>query len=170
MEPALPAQWVEVQALRRTFLEIPSSFLSRPVLLVRPSAALSATAQRTPEPFVLVLSHQGKEIARDPQYKGQTVWVGCDEDVALPESILDRWRLELAVAQSPDIVMIRWKNPRAVAPHLILKPGEEVGVQLLRSSDQGEITSSRAQVMALAGSRDFPQEVILDVPHPTVVP
>ena len=161
---SLPAQTVKVQAWHKTLLAVPTSFLRRPVLLVRPSPVLSASLENAPGQLIVLRNRAPELIAKEDPYKGEAIWLGCDSDVALPAHLLDRWRLEMAAGSIPEVAMFRWLHPISPAQEIELNPGEEVRISL-RRSDGGEVASAVARIRPVNRPQDFPQEVKLDVPH-----
>lgn len=161
----LPHLVAPVRALRRLDLSVPSSFFDRPVLLVRATAALSATLERETEPYSLSVTLNGVPgPVRLQPYRGRTVWIGADDDTELPEAAIRRWRLELVVAGASEAVLTRWEEPQSVEPPALPRTGDQVQVRVLHA-DGSELVASDVRVEAPGRSGDFFQEVKLDVPH-----
>jgi len=111
--------------------------------------------------FALAVRVDGTEVGRLPEYRGETVWVGCDADVSLPSRLHERWRLELASGGAPEVVLGGWLTPLAVDERGGLRAGQHVTAQILHPD--GSIYVTRAvQVAVPRSAADFPQEVTLD--------
>lgn len=159
----LPAETFQVAPLRRRIVASPSSFTARPVLLIRPHWRVSSNA--TTFPLELVVRRGGEEIARIKrgQYQGEAVWVGCDGDVLVPGSVMDRWRLEMLRAQVPEEVLTRWTAPLAVAEGTTLRAGDRIRAELLRE-DGGAYVSGEVTVQPIFPGRTFVQVLPLNLP------
>ncbi len=163
----LPALTVRVQPLRKQSVVVPDSFLLQPVLLVRTAASISATAHNNPGFYSLRVerrhpeTEQTEELFEIESYRGETVWVGCDEDVAIPQRVLDRWKLELPREKAIPEAITRWRSPWAPARPIRLQPNDVVSVTLLRGDKPETLTS--IEVEMITRLLDFPQEVLLDV-------
>jgi len=161
----LPAKWVQVCALRRRVVASPDSFYRRPVVLVRPSAGLSATLENPREQWRLAIKHQGTDLAQVESYRGEPLWIGCDEDVELPELLLNRWRLELASSSTKEQAMVRWMAPRSPLPELELRAKDSIRVVLYSGTEPQPVAEAEAVVRPVSRIQDFPQEVRIDVRH-----
>jgi hypothetical protein len=162
----LPHLVAPIRALRRLDLSVPSSFLDRPVLLVRPTANLSATLAMAEEPYSLSVALNGVPgPARLHPYRGGTVWVGADDDIDLPETARKRWRLELIGAGASEAALTRWEAPQFVEPPALPRPDDRVQVRVLNPDGSELVATDVVRVEASGRSGDFFQEVKLDVPH-----
>jgi hypothetical protein len=147
---------VSISPHDRRELRIPASFIRR-VILLKPTPKL--IAHRTDGFRVLVTLNSGarKEIPFD----GSPIWIGADEDVFVPHTMLERWRDSLSEDVRSD-VMSYWQHPRALtAVGFDLTAGERVCVEFLR---KGGTRYSRKDitVRALEPNQDFPQEEEID--------
>lgn len=161
----LPHLVAPIRALRRLDLSVPSSFLGRPVLLVRPVVNLSATLANAEEPYSLSVALNGVPGPAPLQpYRGGTVWIGADDDTDLPDTAAKRWRLELIGTGASEAALTRWEAPQSVEPPALPRPGDLVQVRVL-NPDGSELVATRVRVETPGRSGDFFQEVKLDVPH-----
>jgi hypothetical protein len=168
----LPAAPLTVWPLQPARLVVPASFAERLVLLVRLSPTLGADAAG--EPRALVVRRGGKTLATIPaaQYRGEAVWVACDEDVEIPERIVNRWRLELArmFERTPNPagekeVLNRWTAPLATGD-LTLHPGDRIEVALLAfDPKERQIACRRLRLRSSASSGGNVQELYLKYPE-----
>ncbi len=160
-----PARKVHVAPWGQEKLEVPNSFLSRPVLLVRASPELGGNLERSAaaDPLTLSVEINGKPVGSVSRYVGELVWVGCESDVNVPKQRWDFWRLELAAEGIPEVVMARWAKRSSVGPETILSPGDEVKVAVLRK-DGVPVAERVVVIKELVDADEFPQEVTVDVP------
>jgi hypothetical protein len=152
----MPAETFSVAAFHHRRVLVPYSFSRHPTLLIHASAALTATAQAGHSTLSLQTAY-GQPLGKVDPYRGESVWVGCDEDVEIPENLVAGWRLQLmATATSLDAIT-HWLSPKAIAADASLKPRETLVVRLVTPA--GELRT--LVVVAPA----FPQEVSIDLPH-----
>ncbi len=147
---------VNIAPHERRDLRIPTSFMRR-VLLLKPTPKL--IAHRTDSLRVSV--KLGGQIRHDIPFDGSPIWIGADEDVFVPHSMLERWHDSLPEDVRSD-VMSYLQHPRALtASGFDLNPGDHVCVEFLR---KGGSTYSRREitVRALEPNQDFPQEEEID--------
>jgi hypothetical protein len=155
----------DVHAFGRTSIASPGAFLRRPILLIRPSAAISATAERaTDDEMQLMVKVDGRTIGKIHKYRGEAVWVGGESDVPVPEHLQSRWRLELARDNMPEIVLSRWLTPVALGETTMLAERQHVRVELLHR-DGSPYVAKEVDVARVSTARDVPQEVRLDDPN-----
>jgi len=152
----LPSVLVNVQALHRRTIPVPSFFSSRPTLVVHLSAVLTASAQTTPRTLIVI--RNGNELGSIYPYLGETVWVGCDEEVDIPEVVLSRWRLDLVKSETSMEVLSRWRPRRSIGSWTLLAEGDVVEMAL--TSAYGSVHVKPIQVKP-----PYPLEVDIDVPH-----
>lgn len=161
----LPAETFRVFPLRRRTVATPSSFTARPVVLIRPEPRAAANVEKNG--FKLVVRRNGQAIAsiQGGQYRGEAVWVGCDDDVLVPAAEIDRWRLEMLRDDLPEDVLTRWKAPLAVAEAVNLEPGDRIRAEILRQ-DGGAYVAHEVVVQPIFPGRTFVQELPLRIPRP----
>jgi hypothetical protein len=148
----LPDQILTLHALDRMRLQIPYSFI-RPVLLLVPSPKL--TGLLAENPLVLEVTVHGRKL-RLEDYRGGSVWVGCDSDVRVPMRLQEEWRNELT-ANGRGLLASLWLYPRGVAgPRIDLVPGDTVAFRVAgaRGSD---LVNKTVIIGPLTNATDFPQ-------------
>jgi hypothetical protein len=110
-------------------------------------------------------------------YAGQSVWIGTEDDVSVPQDVVRRWRESLTaatvsatpgVAESQgmplsilDSVLARWATPGAALSNAALQEGQHATIEIRRVSDQYVIVSKNV-VVRRARSGDAIQEVVLE--------
>lgn len=138
----------------RTRLHLPSDFRAHPLLLVRLSPTLGADAAQGV--FNLTVKRGGAIIGviDHRQYRGESVWIGCDIDVPIPERLVNQWRVDLArlfrSMSLPDTgrgeeILNRWLTPIAVAELQPSNPGDLIEVKLT-AADGHEVATRRVKV------------------------
>jgi len=140
-------------------LYVPESFF-RPVVLLRPTADLVESVKHNPVKLWITV---GGHTAIINKFAGQAVWVGCDDDVEIPQALQDSWRVELTARLKSGMVQ-NWLTPEAAIfpgePYLALIPKQTIAV---KQEDVPEplkvITVKPVQVRS-----SFPQVEDLDVP------
>lgn len=136
----LPGLRVPVRSFRRATLLLPDSFERRPIVLIRPTETMTLNLERdqrqNEQRFDLVVWRNHDEIGRieKRRYSGETVWVGCDSRVSVPETVAGRLRLEIEEPDNRDDVMALWLSPLAVAERTELEPGETIAAALCPSA------------------------------------
>ena len=162
----LPAETFQVAPLRRRIVASPSSFTARPVLLIRPDVRVSANANAFPFELVVRRGGEGGEVIgkiERGQYQGEAVWVGCDTDVLVPASVVDRWHLEMLRSEVPEEVLTRWTAPLAVAEDAALGEGDRIRAELLRE-DGGAYAVGEVTVRPVLTGQGFVQELLMRIP------
>lgn len=151
----LPAIRETVRGWHRAELVVPGSFISRPVILVRPDAVVSRTASNIK--YQLTVEVDGAAIGELDDYQGELVWIGCNIGVTVPTERRERWREELIEGTHPPP---GWSRHKHIAPWRLLRPGQDVVVRLLKE-DKTEYVVASATVGVPERSGDFPQEIVL---------
>lgn len=148
---------VSISPYERKELRIPTSFIRR-VILVKPTAAL--IVHRTDGLQVSVKLKSG--TLYKTQFDGSPIWIGADEDVFVPQTMLARWRDSLADNVRSG-AMSYLQHPHAITTlGFDLSSGDRVCVELQRKS--GSIYSRKdITVRALEPNQEFPQEEEIDV-------
>jgi len=158
----LPAREVLVQPLRRQTLAIPDDFASRPVVLIRPKPLVSSNAEKVPYKLSVMLNGSLLGYIDAGQYHGETVWVGCDVDVAIPDRLSSLWRIELLQKYQRDDSLVRWSAPLAVAMDKLLKPGDKVAVTLQEAGETMPYASGSTVVLPVLRGQTYVQELELN--------
>ena len=107
-------------------------------------------------PGLLELFQNGKQLSKVPNFRGENVWVGGDDDIAIPDWMITRWRLELERQEIPLDHLARWAPTRSLAANAELRQGTEFELRFTPPSG----VMSR-QVITVAPP--YPQEVSIDV-------
>jgi hypothetical protein len=161
----LPAIRVKVASLGWLPVASPTKFLAHLALLIRPTERVSANMERMP--MRLEITRGGKTwCIPKGKYRGETVWVGCEADVVVPDRLINRWRLEPGAEQN----MLRWMTPLSLGEGVELEKGDRVQIALRRDEGNGVYASAEAVVEAYVPERGFAQEVRLDYPTPVPTP
>lgn len=146
----------------RRELQVPDSFLSRPIVLLRPTIDLLNNLRGEPMRLVVKVGSDPKPQVME-NYDGRTIWIGCDADVDVPPIRVEAWRAELATHKQAENIYY-WTHPRALPGwRLNLQPGQEITVQLL-AAEANVFAQRTFQVLRAQERQAFPQEELLDVP------
>jgi hypothetical protein len=148
-----PSLVTTVQPWRRTDLVSPGSFLMTPVILLVPTTELSQFSRETR----LRVTVNGALAATLP-FDGHPVWIGCEDDVRVPETIVTEWRTAGIVSE----VLAAWQSPRAVS--VDLHGGSAVTVAIDHDDGTQFVPPSVIKVRTPVRPEDFPQREIIDVP------
>lgn len=140
----------------RKTLVAPEQFL-RPVVVFKPDRDLLEMLVNNPQSLSLHLASQPASDYRLDGYHGETVWVGCDEDVDVPPQVLESWKTELATREQARHLHL-WSRPLA-PPNWpqVLDSGEQLTIQILVGPTT-VYARADAKVRAVRTRRDFPQE------------
>ena len=158
----LPVLEVKATQYHRETIVSPDGFLRRNIVLIRPTTELSQTARKAETQFDLTfkIGENGPETLAN--FRGESVWIGCDYKVAIPTILRERWRLLLA-AQNPPVPearMLPWLSPRALGERRTLAPGDRIKISLGHPGEKPYIETNA--IVEECGRPDcFPQEVIL---------
>src|SRR5713101_379462 len=154
----LPDRTETVRGFTRVEMQVPDSF-RRPVLMLRPTAAL--TQQLEGQPKVLVARYRGdRREVRD--YHGQSLWINCDTDVDIPPETIAGWRAELERLNAVQLLG-HWTNPQSLdRPVWKLEPGQQVEFELRDDRNNLVACGGTYTVRALAERADARQVGVLD--------
>ena len=155
----LPDQAENVQGLTRVEMQVPDSF-RRPVLILRPTAAV--TQQLGGQPRVLVVRF-GRDHREVRDYRGQALWINCDTDVDIPAEAIAAWRTELE-RQNAVQLLGHWTNPQSLdRPVWDIEAGQQVEFELRDERNSLVACAGTYTVRALVERADSRQVGILDV-------
>jgi hypothetical protein len=121
----LPYEDVPVRSLFPTQLAIPASFGRRPLVLVRADSVLTANAGDPERHYALVVAVDGKVVGLIRQFSGNSVWVGCNDDVEIPESLRQSWRREFSD------VPLAWLSPVSLSAGRAIEVNQTVKAWLI---------------------------------------
>jgi hypothetical protein len=140
----------------RTTLVAPDEFL-REVVVLRPDEELLKMVANNPMPLVVRLASQPAAAYRVEGYRGQTIWIGCDEDVDVPADVLESWKAELT-SRNQIRQLHLWSRPIALpsGPEALV-PGDRLRIQVL-SGPTTVYAQADAVVRPVRSPRDFPQQ------------
>lgn len=181
----LPALPLEVQAWRRRPVSVPASFLERPVVLLRPVPRVGkAASDEDYQPFLkingqriypvhLFMTADGRYVHDSPPYGGEALWIGCGDDVRPPPRLVDQWKHDLQQPRSdhgdaPSGYIEKWLYPRAIAPTVLLQPGDEIEFSFKKQDffnriddgNDGDYVKIEFTVRNLS-QNEFPQQEII---------
>jgi hypothetical protein len=146
-----------VRPWRRVELQLPASFLFKPCVLLHPTRAMMR--QRNTElRFQVQIGQQ--QYSRP--FDGHALWLGCEDDVEVPSTLIDAWR---SLPGDVDPLLTYWQHPVTLdGPVFDLEAGDVVQVRLVnKDGSPYPSTSPRIQVRAPRRPEDFPQVEELDV-------
>ena len=149
-----PSLMAIVNPWQRVRLVSPSSFLMTPVILLVPTSRLAQLSRDTK----LHVSVDGVP-AGSIRFDSHSVWIGCEDDVRVPEAIVNEWRATTPMAE----MVSAWQTPRAV--NADLKPGSTVTIKIEHEDGTPFVTPPAIKVRAPVRPEDFPQREIIDVPQ-----
>ncbi len=157
----LPGRRVAIRGLRIKPILIPDTLYERPVILMRPSANLSGPVS---EGFSFRVKVNDKTVGTIENYRGEAVWVGADDDVKVPERLIEAWRIEFIAVNLNQAGTVKWLIPLSTAPDLEFQPAAVVKIELCLKNhfDQPPVYSKTVTISETGSSRGFPEEVILD--------
>ena len=119
--PGLPKNRFSVKPFRSNKVILPQH-LYRSVVLFRPDPLFTKFALEG-DPLKIEIEHQTeadgpwKPLCKPFDYKGTSIWLGCEGDVAIPPSQLSEWALEVPEGmKGRNQVLTRWSQVAAPAP------------------------------------------------------
>jgi hypothetical protein len=156
-----------VRPWSRTTLTVPDQFL-RPVVVLKPDKDVLQMLVNNPRDLVVrVVSGPPPAEHTVPGYHGETIWVGCDEDVDVPAQALEAWKSELAIREQGQLLHL-WSHPRALTGGpAVLNAGDRLSVEVLAGPGR-PYARADVTVRAVRVPRDFPQEEEIHVLPQTV--
>jgi len=160
-----PEKEVEVRPWQRVPVYVPSSLL-RPVVLVHPSVPLIDAIRDTSMTLQVRITETNNPavtVDETALFDGHAIWIGGDDDILVPMETETKWREDLRSTKSMNHLSF-WLPP--VAPpkfKIALHAGQAVKL-VLRKSNNDVYEELNFKVRPLRSSRDFIQEVELDVP------
>ena len=117
----LPSASVKLTPFMRTKVKVPDDFY-RPLVLLWPQHLLTQKANNLGGKLTIELERKGtrKPLVTNHPYQGQTIWLGCQDDVPIPKQKRDMKHLELSlnthVKEGPrKLSFSRWSTVSAVA-------------------------------------------------------
>ena len=157
----LPKLRVDAAPYHRTMVISPNTFVGRNIVLMRPTSEVSQTARGAESPYQLTVKVGADREFVLPNYRGETVWIGCDDSVVIPEALRQRWRLDFLAKNIAEARMLPWLSPLAVADDRVLRSGEKIRFQI-GYPGQPVWIEHEASVLECGRTDCFPQEVVID--------
>ena len=151
-----------ISRYQRETIVSPDGFLRRNFVLLRPTTDLSQTVRKAESQFDLTIKIGEDKPETIVNFRGKSIWIGCDRTVAIPAILRERWRLLFAAQNPPvpDANMLPWLSPRAIAERRTLSPGEMIEISLGHPGEKPYLEANA--IIEECGQPDcFPQEVIL---------
>lgn len=162
----LPSVTREVKPFRKVLLEVPETF-KRLVIIVRPRAWLARTMLDYEFDLRLTLTRSdGRQEVRFPildHYRGESVWVGGDEDLEQYPLLKQGWAEEIG-SENTNII-INLLSPKSIGKEVLLAPGDKVRIEVLKRECAPYASSACAPyidvIETVGTNKNLPQEVIL---------
>lgn len=157
---------IRIAPHERRALRIPAAFTRR-VILLKPTPGL--IAGRTSDLRIRVklngnvLSGEDGKPVGDLPFDGRPVWVGADEDVFIPQTILERWRDGLPESVRNEVMSFLQHATATTTSGFDLNSGDRVCVEFLHRND-AVYFRRLINVRPMEPNHDFPQEEEIDVP------
>jgi hypothetical protein len=137
-----PPMTQTLRPLHRDVITIPGSF-SGPIVLLRPTIKLKDQVHFSPA--TLIIKQEEKEIGVYSNYMGQTLWIGSDGEVDVPNEVLGGWRSQLEIHQRPQYLK-DWAIPETIGePTLRLNPRDGIEV-VLKDANMSIISTKKIVV------------------------
>jgi hypothetical protein len=158
-----PDQFLSARRLRPNTLYAPHGLRNRPVILMRPDSVLIRAHQ---EDYEVVVKIEQREWRQG--FSGHAIWVGCDEDVAIPNEVIEQWKTEVleSKVETPEDRLVNlnfWQHPRAlVGPRLELRQRDAFTVQIVSKSQTKPSLTDPQQVVV--DMKTFPQVEVWHAP------
>ena len=162
----LPVLQQTVKGISRVKLQTPDSFLQKNIILIRPDSELTQTLKNANHEITMMISIGDGNLRRKykiSNYRGASVWIGCDESVAIPEPLKESWRLELLAQGVPQAVILSWLSPLSRGEDATLLRGEPMEITL-EFADNVHLLTERSIVENCGSASCFPQEIVLTPP------
>jgi hypothetical protein len=157
---------IHIVPQERRELRIPAAFTRR-VVLLKPTPSLISS--RTGGLRIRVrlngqpLTDENGKPVTDVAFDGRPVWIGADEDVFIPQAMLDRWRDALPPSARTQSMSFLQHAASVTTTGFDLNSGDRVCIDFLRQNDAIYLRRL-IQVRAMEPNHDFPQEEEIDVP------
>ena len=135
-----PEKSVQAHPWRRQSFVLPYDFTRRAILLRVTTAAIDRIAN-SPRTLIITV---GEQKCRVENWRGNSVWIGCDPDIQIPAPILNKWREVARPTDGP--YFEQWSKPMACKPLPDLRSGIQIQVEQLRDGKRvGEVRSITVQ-------------------------
>ncbi|MCK5228774.1 MAG: hypothetical protein KAR13_00815 [Desulfobulbaceae bacterium] len=156
---SFPAKKITVSGYRRERLFIPKMLIERPVVLIRP-AAMDSSLVSNDFKMEILMNNEQKPAYTIPEYQGQSLWLGADADVDVPQKLITKWYMEFKGAGMREDGVSNWLPPVSLAPAAEF-PGSTVITVNLKNRDNEIKYSGKLTIQPSGKARYFPEEIIL---------
>jgi len=157
---------IQIAPLERSQLRIPAAFTRR-VILLRPTPSLISSRSASLRIRVRLngqaLSDESGKPVADLGFDGRPVWIGADEDVFIPQTMLDHWRDDLPPGARAQSMSFLQHAAAVTTTGFDLNSGDRVCVEFLRQNNAVYLRRL-INVRPMEPNHDFPQEEEIDVP------
>ena len=155
--PGLPRGRFNVDSFKSTKIIIPHH-LYRPVILLRPDDQLTRHAFDNALTISIEFKRGGasdwETLVENIPYLGTSLWLGCDDDVAVPRSVARDWKFMLhAKADKRDLVLARWEQVQAPKPEFKPRNNDVYRASIRNEQTQKIISEPGEHVFHLDSSR-----------------
>jgi hypothetical protein len=132
----LPFVPVRLSALQRETIHSPTTFIGRPLTLIRVAPDLANTAGFRLEAEVFRGAKSlGIERHSLPKFQGRPLWVGCGASVPVPDHVKRIWRAEWKLQTQADDFPEAWElTPGALFLNQSLEPRDRLVVRLFNAN------------------------------------
>ncbi|MEA2325900.1 MAG: hypothetical protein QOE68_859 [Thermoanaerobaculia bacterium] len=155
-----PEVRVALTSFHRTTLLVPQSFTAQSVLLARLSDDIATSARHSK--VAVKIKRAGRNdwkaygTIKEDLYEGESVWIGCSSDVAIPDRIKAEWKEE---AGNNLALLKLWLKVKSVGADDPPEPGDTINVCV--TNQQGGPMASATVVVRSIKDEPFPQVVVL---------
>jgi hypothetical protein len=155
---------------RRQHLTTPADFLWQSVILVRADPSFSQTSANPLMDYTATIQLTGQD-AKEVDFDGRALWIGCREGVTVPAPLQEKWRYELVswlAAQQSNLpsscvepILALWLAPATVGGVSELKPGQQLTITVHAKGRKSSLAEGSAVIRPCLSAEDFPQVIYL---------
>jgi hypothetical protein len=154
---ALPAATRKVWPWWKVKMNVPGEFLA-PVVLVRASPDLMSSIVANPKKLRITIDGRPSQ---EVDFRGQTLWIGCDKTVEVPERLLQAWRAQ------PQVYQERWTAPESLqGPSYQMTQYSSIKLQVVSGS--AVLAEQTVELRPYQRLEEFPREVVLELKSPAI--
>jgi hypothetical protein len=164
----LPSHHLELDWIKRKTVIVPDDLARRPVVLIRPTFALSQYAEtlrpNSPSALYLNVKRNGELVIDREPFRGKAVWLGAGADMPVPPEMEARWKDELSRYGEAKL----WLPARG-RREFLLCPDDKLLVELVQKGREGEEHKPFGEPRPhTVGEDHLIEEVTLDLPRKRV--
>lgn len=163
----LPSQELVLRPFVPRWVKSPEDLYSRPVLLIRPTSGLQdrilTTLRERKESMSLSIHRLGEDPVIVNAYRGEAFWIDGDEDLEVPQRLVNSWLQELRGIGPDRGNSVPWLPIRPLDGLSDLTPGETVYLSLRNITTEKDLILETIVVDSHSDRSTFPQEVKLDI-------